>query len=153
MAHPRHRADENPQLLICLSRVTHRQQLCGAVSRIWDTPEIHIQDDIRSALNHVIAQSLSGQELRPDIMILDLENGGAASPAMFTTIRSIATLRHTPILALIDTTGEAERDKIYDAGADLVVAWKNLEHRIGDIAGLAIDNWLNTDPEQQSALQ
>ncbi len=150
MAISRHSADENPLLLISINRVSHQQRLYGAVSRIWDTPEIHIQEDIKSVLGLVIAHSLNGREIRPDIVILDLETYCAESRAIFTTIRSITALRHTPVLALVDTASADVRDMIYDAGADLVVAWENLEHRIGDIAGLAVDNWLNTTPELES---
>ena len=62
-------------------------------------------------------------------------------------------MRNVPVIALIDTASADVRDMIYDAGADFVVAWENLENRIGDIAGLAVDNWLNTDPFEDEELQ
>jgi hypothetical protein len=147
MAFSQHNAGQTPLLLITTSRDDHQQRLCGALSRIWETPDFHIQDDVRSVLGHVIGRHLQGHILHTDIGIIDLEKCKMDAPAIFSSIRSISELRYTPVLALVDTSSRDVRDSIYDAGADLVVDWENLEGRIGDIAGLVVDNWLNTDPE------
>ncbi len=153
MAFSRHHASENPLLLVTIRRDDHLQRLCRAVSRIWVTPDFHIQDDVKSTLGHVIVHSLSGHKIRPDIIIIDLENCDVNVGAVFSTIRSVTSLRHTPVLSLVDTASTDVRDMIYDAGTDLVIAWENLDKRIGDIAGLAVDNWLSTEPETETVPQ
>lgn len=153
MAYARHLAEHNPLLFITIKRNGHTQRLCRAVSRIWESPEFLIKEDVRSALGHLIEHNLQGHKIRPDIMIIDLETCRLDAQALFHTVRSISGLRHVPVVALIDTASADARDATYDAGADLVVAWEKLESRIGDIAGLAVDNWLNTEPKDGEELQ
>ncbi len=153
MAYARHLADQNPLLFVTIKRNDHTQRLCRAVSRIWDTPEFQIKEDVGSAIGHLIEQNLQGRKIHPYIMIVDLESCNLDAQALFDTLRSISVLRHVPVVALIDTASADMRDKIYDAGADLVIAWEKLESRTGDIAGLAVDTWLNTEPEQDEKLQ
>lgn len=153
MAYAIHLADQNPLLLVTIKRNDHTQRLCSAVSRIWDTPEFHIKEDVGSAIGHLIEQNLQGHMICPDLMIIDLESCNLDAQALFGTLRSVSGLRRVPVVALIDTASADMRDKIYDAGADLVVAWENLEYRIGDIAGLVVDNWLSTEPVKDEKLQ
>lgn len=148
MGTTRHLEDQNPLVLVAIQREEHRQRLCRAVSRIWHTPDFLIREDVRSALGHLIGQCLKGHKIRPDIMIIDLEGCRLDTKALFCTIRSVPGLLYAPIIALMDSASTDVRDATYDAGADLVVAWENLESRIGDIAGLAVDSWLNTDPDE-----
>ena len=153
MPFSRRPAGQNPLLITIIKRDGHKQRLCRAVSRIWDTPEFLIKEDVRSAIGHLIEHSLLGYKIHPDIMIIDLETCSLDAAAQFDTVRSISGLRNVPVIALVDMASADVRDMIYDAGADLVVAWENLESRIGDIAGLAVDNWLNTDPFEDEELQ
>ena len=149
MAYTGHLTGQNPLLFITIKREDQKQQLCQAISRIWESPEFLIKEDIRSVIAHLIEHCLQGQNIHPDILIIDLEICSLDAQALFETVRSITGLRHTPILALVDVACADLRDHMYDAGADLVIAWEHLETRTGDIAGLAVDNWLNTDPEQE----
>ena len=146
MVYSRHLAGQNPSLLIAIKREDQILRLCRALSRVWDTPDFHIKCDTGAAIAYLIERALKKQELRPDIMINDLEDCSSDAKVMIDTAHSVSGLGHTPVITPVDDTTADVRDRIYDSGADLVVAWEHLESRIGDIAGHAIDNWLNTDP-------
>lgn len=146
MVYSRHLPEQNPLLLIAIEREDQTLRLCRALSRVWDTPDFHIKNDTGAAIAYLIERTLKKQKLRPDSMIIDLEDCSSDAKVMIDTVHSVSGLRHTPVITLVDDATADIRDKIYDAGADLVVAWEHLESRIGDIAGLAIDNWLNTEP-------
>ncbi len=149
MALTNHLMGQNPLLFITIKREDQKQQLCRAIWRIWDSPDFLIKSDVRSVIAHLAEHCLQGQKIHPDILIIDLEICNLDAQALFETVRPISGLRHTPLLAMVDVACLDLRDHIYDAGADLVLAWENLESRMDDVAGLAVDNWLNTDPEQK----
>lgn len=152
MVYSRHLEGQNPILLIAIRRDDQKLRLCRALSRIWNAPDFHIKCDTGAAIAHLIERALKKQKLSLDIMIIDLEDCSSDAKVMLDTVHSISGLRHTPVITLVDDATADMRDRIYDAGADLVVAWEHLESRIGDIAGLAIDNWLNTDPLEDDEL-
>jgi CheY-like chemotaxis protein len=139
--------DSDPLLFVTISNQARKNQLCRALTRIWESPVFFIKATIRETVSHVIEKSLLGETPCPDIILIDLESGEKNANAIIDTIRSISGLRHSPLIALLDGENIELMNQTYDAGADLVVFWDKLESRTGDIAALAIDNWLSTENE------
>lgn len=139
--------DSNPLLFVTISNQARKNQLCRALTRIWESPVFFIKATIRETVSHVIEESLLGETPCPDIILIDLESGEKNANAIIDTIRSISGLRHSPLIALLDDENIELLNQTYDAGADLVIFWDKLESRTGDIAALAIDNWLTTEDE------
>lgn len=130
-----------------INNEARKNQLCRALARIWESPVFFIKTTIRETVSHVIEKSLFGETLYPDLILIDMESGEKNAYAIIDTIRSISGLRHSPLIALLDGENIELMNQTYDAGADLVVFWDKLESRTGDIAALAIDNWLSTEDE------
>ncbi len=139
--------DSDPPLFVTISNQARKNQLCRALTRIWESPVFFIKATIRETVSHVIEKSLLGETPCPDIILIDLESGEKNAYAIIDTIRSISGLRHSPLIALLDDENIELLNQTYDAGADLVIFWDKLESRTGDIAALAIDNWLTTEDE------
>lgn len=137
--------DSNPLLFVTIKSEASKDQLCRAIARIWEKPVFFIKSTIRETVSHVIEKSLLGETPCPDLIFIDMESGEKNVYAIFDTIRSISGLRHSPLIALLDGENIELMNQTYDAGADLVVFWDKLESRTGDIAALAIDNWLSTE--------
>lgn len=137
--------EANPLLFVTIDRATNKTQLCRALARIWNNPVFYIKPTVRDIVSHVIELSLRGESVRPDLFLIDMESGEKNVSAIIDTIRSISGLRHAPLITLLDGNDIELMHQTYDAGADLVIFWDKLESRTGDIAGLAIDNWLNTE--------
>lgn len=147
----RQHADQNPVLLMTARSDDKRRALSRMVLRVWHAPEFWIGDDVRSALDYLVGRRLQGSAFNPDIMIVDLDGCSASAARLFETVRTLKPLRHAPLVALVDACSAAIRDATYDAGADLVIYWEKLDSRTGDIAGLVVGNWLNTEPFDDDA--
>ena len=137
--------DSDPLLFVTIHDEVRKNQLCRALARIWENPVFFIKATIRETVSHVIEESLLGETPCPDLILIDLESGEKNANAIIDTIRSISGLRHTPLIALLDDENIEQLNQTYDAGADLVIFWDKLDSRTGDIAALAIDNWLTTE--------
>lgn len=153
MIHTRMEQDANPLLFVTIGRAANKNQLCRALARIWNNPVFYIKPTVRDIVSHVIEKSLQGEPLWPDLFLIDMESGEKNASAIIDTIRSISWLRHAPLIALLDGKDIELMHQTYDAGADLVIFWDKLESRTGDIAGLAIDNWLNTEDEEPDQMR
>jgi len=139
--------DSNPLLFVTINNEARKNQLCRALARIWESPVFFIKTTIRGTVSHVIEKSLLGETLYPDLLLIDLEAGERNAYAIINTIRSIPGLQHAPLITLLDGENIELLSQTYDAGANLVIFWDKLEARTGDIAALAIDNWLSTEDE------
>lgn len=153
MAFKRTQPDTDPLLAITIRRKEHRLQLERALRRIWHQPRLLIEPGVKEVFTFLMENRLSGNPVKPDTFILDLEDGARNTAALLETARLAPGLRHAPFIALVDCGSAAMRDHTYDAGADLVVPWPRLDARIGDIAGLVVDSWLNTEPEEDASGQ
>jgi len=140
--------DSNPLLFVTIRCEANKTRLCRTLARIWEKPVFFIKPTIRETVCQVIENSLLGETLYPDLVLIDMESGERNASAIFDTIRSISALRYAPLIALLDGENIKLMHQTYDAGADLVVFWDKLESRTGDIAALAIDHWLNTENEE-----
>lgn len=145
--------NSNPLLLVAIRREDYRPRLCRALERIWENPEFLIESSVRDAFDFLIEERLKSNRIKPDIFIIDLEDGGCDTGALLETARLAPGLRYAPFIALVDGEDAGLRDRTYDAGADLVVPWPRLEARIGDIAGLVVDKWLSTEPDDDEVRQ
>ena len=146
--------NSNPLLLVAIRREDYRPRLCRALERIWENPEFLIESSVRDAFDFLIEERLKSNRIKPDIFIIDLEDGGCDTGALLETARLAPGLRYAPFIALVDGEDAGlRRDRTYDAGADLVVPWPRLEARIGDIAGLVVDKWLSTEPDDDEVRQ
>ncbi|HDL16956.1 MAG TPA: hypothetical protein ENH27_03850 [Rhizobiales bacterium] len=123
------------------------------MSRIWHQPKLLIEPSVREAFTLLVENHLSGNPVRPDIFILDLEDGACNTAVLLETARLAPGLRDAPFIALVDCESAAMRNRTYDAGADLVVPWPRLDARIGDIAGLVVGSWLNTESAEDASRQ
>ena len=126
----------------------NKTRLCRTLARIWEKLIFFIKPTVRETVSHVIEQSLLGETLCPDLVLIDMESGEKNASAIFGTIRSISGLHYAPLIALLDGENIKLMHQTYDAGADLVVFWEKLDSRTGNIAALAIDHWLNTEDEE-----
>lgn len=151
MAYKRTQPNSDPLLMITIRRNDQRLQLERALSRIWHQPELLFERSVLDAFSFLVENRLGGNPVKPDIFILDLEDGSCNLAALLETARMAPGLRHLPFIALVDCDSAAMRDRTYDAGADLVVPWPRLDTRIGDIAGLVVGSWLNTEPEEEES--
>lgn len=152
MTQKRMAQDSNPLLFVTIGREANKNQLCRALARIWERPVFFIKPTVRETVSHVIEKSLQGVTLWPDLILIDMQSGERNARAIIDTLRSISGLRHAPLIALLDGENSELMHQTYDAGADLVIFWDKLESRTGDIAALAIDNWLNTEDEEFNQL-
>ena len=143
----------NPLLLVTIRREERKPRLRRCLGRIWEHPEFLIEPSVKDAFSFLIEQRLKSNRITPDIFIIDLEDGGSDTGVLLETARLAPGLRHAPFLALIDSEDAGLRDQTYDAGADLVLPWSRLEARVGDIAGLVIDKWLSTTPDDDEVRQ
>ena len=148
MAQKRMVQDSHPLLFITINREPNKNLLCRALARIWEEPVFCIKPTVRETVSHVIEKSLQGVTLWPDLILIDMECGEKNAGAIIDTFHSISGLRHAPLIVLLDDENIKLMHQTYDAGADLVIFWDKLESRTGDIAALAIDNWLNTEDEE-----
>ena len=153
MAYKRTQPDSDPLLVITIRRNDKRLQLERALRRIWHQPKFLIEPGVKEVFTFLIENRLSGNPVRPDIFILDLEDGACNTVALLETARLAPGLRHAPFITLVDCDGAAMRDRTYDAGADLVVPWPRLDARLGDIAGIVVGSWLNTEPDEDASRQ
>ena len=128
-------------------------RLCRCLNRIWEHPEFLIEPSVKEAFSFLIKERLSGNRIKPDTFIIDLEDGSCNISALLETARLAPGLRQTPFIVLLDSEDLGLRDQIYDAGADLVLPWSRLEARVGDIAGLVVGNWLSTEPDDDEQRQ
>jgi len=140
--------DSNPQIFMTICCEASKTRLCRTLARIWEKPDFLIKPTIRETVSHVIEQSLLGETLCPDLVLIDMESGERDANAIFDTIRSITGLQKAPLIALLEGEDIKQLHQTYDAGADLVIFWDKLDSRTGDIAALAIDHWLNTEDEE-----
>ena len=83
MALTKHLMGQNPLLFITIKREDQKQQLCRAISRIWDSPDFLIKSDVRSVIAHLAEHCLQGQKIHPDILIIDLEICNLDAQALF----------------------------------------------------------------------
>ncbi|MFQ5625692.1 MAG: hypothetical protein ACE5FM_03455 [Methyloligellaceae bacterium] len=153
MVSNRTQPNSNPLLLFAIRREERRPRLRRCLGRIWEQPEFLIEPSVKDAFSFLIEERLSGNRIKPDIFIIDLEDGSCSASALLETARLAPGLRHAPFIALLDDEDAGLRDQIYDAGADLVLPWSRLEARVGDIAGLVVGNWLNTKPDDDEQRQ
>ncbi len=138
------RPNSDPLLLIAIRRDDQRLRLERILSRIWLRPRLLIESNIKGAIAFLDEQSSKGNPVKPDTFIIDLEDGKSNTAALLETARLTPGLRHAPIIALIDGESAAMGEGTCDTGADLVIPWSRLDARIGDIAALVVDSWLDT---------
>lgn len=147
MTHERLEQDPNPLLFVTINNEARSDLLCRTLARIWAKPVFLIRPTVRETVSYFIEKSLQGERLCPDLILIDMESGEKNAGSIIETIRSISGIRNTPLIAMMDGDSSELKNQTYDAGADLVIFWDNLESRIGDIATLVIDNWLSTEDE------
>ena len=98
----RTKPNSNPLLLVAIRREDYRPRLCRALERIWENPEFLIESSVRDAFDFLIEERLKSNRIKPDIFIIDLEDGGCDTGALLETARLAPGLRYAPFIALVD---------------------------------------------------
>lgn len=141
---------ENPVFLACIRSPERREKFSRAIGRIWEAPDLHFNENPLSAIADVVKGLLAGTHIHPDSIIVEFAHPKVEARPIFDTLRSFTTLRDAPLIALTENTDTELENRLYGAGADLVIAWGDVEPRISDIAGFVIGKWMTLRPEERT---